>query len=65
MSGESSFTSMNGNTVVVKRDPENGTFTANGMRLNRCLDKCNIKPDPGPCEAIIPRLYREYVFTAS
>ena len=56
---------MNGNTVVVKRDPENGTFTANGMRLNRCLDKCNIKPDPGPCEAIIPRLYREYVFIAS
>ena len=55
VSGESSFTSMNGNTVVVRRDPDDGAFSVDGMSLTRCPDKCSMEADPGPCEAIIPR----------
>lgn len=56
VSGESQFTSMNGNTVLFKRDPDDGTISADGMTLTRCPDKCHLKVDPGPCEALIPRL---------
>ena len=62
VSNESSFTSMNGNTVVVKKDPVDGTFSADGMTLTRCPDKCRLKVDPGPCEAIIPRLNTKFFF---
>ena len=55
VSSESQFTSMNGNTVLFKRDPDDGTISADGMTLTRCPDKCRMEADPGPCEAIIPR----------
>ena len=46
---------MNGNTVVVRKDSDNGSLSADGIGLTRCPDKCRMEADPGPCEAIIPR----------